>query len=436
MTVKPVNWRRQHLIFVSLLVMIFIIVGLLAVRYDRVWDLTHNRRHTLSQTSIDIVKQLQQPLKITAFSRGNPQVKQLIHRLLDKYRQYATIELVFVNPDTAIDSVNQYGITRDGELLIHYQGRVSHATDLSETTLTRAIYQVLQSRQRQVLFVTGHSERSLGNDNNAYGALYERLTANGMKVGQVDLNVSRRVPDYTDVLVIADAKYPYGDHEITAIGNYLQDGGQLLWLNEADSALLPGLVKQLAVKHSDATIINRSAKKYQLNRNDYVVIEPQSDFPILRRINTMILLPGATPLDVLPTTAAKAWQISPLLTIDHESFLKQQRTISQATLPLNVGVVLVASDVQHAQKAVVIGDADFLSNQFIGFGQNAHLADNLFAYLSAVDTQFIQIIDTMPAAVTISEQTLYNLALTFIVIVPLLLLLMGLLIRRYLRRRG
>ncbi len=63
---------------------------------------------------------------------------------LDNY-PYIDIDLTYRNPDTAIDAVREYGISRDGELLIHYQGATAHATALDETAITRAIYQLLQA---------------------------------------------------------------------------------------------------------------------------------------------------------------------------------------------------------------------------------------------------------------------------------------------------
>ncbi len=56
--VKKYNWQRQHRLFVTLLLAIFILAGILAVRYDRFWDLTLNRRNQLSETSVKIVRQL------------------------------------------------------------------------------------------------------------------------------------------------------------------------------------------------------------------------------------------------------------------------------------------------------------------------------------------------------------------------------------------
>ncbi|MGY0399202.1 MAG: GldG family protein [Ostreibacterium sp.] len=422
-----------------MLIAIFICIGLLAVRFDKPFDLTLYQRNVLKPISQKIVQQLTSPLMVTAFARGNSSVKALINRQLAKYRTYADIQLIFKNPDTEIDLVNQYNITRDGELLLSYEGKTTHVGALTETAITRGIYTLLEDKLRKILFVTGHGERSLDNTNRGYGALYERLISNKMKVGQVDLAISKKVPDNTDLLVIADPKIAYTDNQVSAIVNYIEAGGRLLWLAEHDSSRLPGLVSALGVTSKPSVLINRSGKKYKLDNNSYMVIEPQSDTrksqPILSTINTMLLFPVASPITVLPTVSAKNWQVIPLLHINAESFLKRETTILKAPASVDIGLLLTAESIDKTQKVVVIGDADFASNQFIGFGQNADFSLNLFRYLVMTDNRFININDTVPPPVVISERRLGYLAIVFIVVLPLFILLIGAMVRRYLRAK-
>ncbi|MBS9778470.1 MAG: GldG family protein [Gammaproteobacteria bacterium] len=434
---KIKSWQAQHIRFVALLFGIFILVGFLAVRYDRSIDVTLSHRHALSESSIEVVKQLTEPMKVTAFVRGNPKVKKLIIRLLAKYQQYAEINLIFKNPDNAIDLVREYGIDRDGELVFEYQGRRAYSADLSETSMTKAIYQVLGSSVRKILFVTGHGERGGSKAQSDYSALFKRLREADMKVGQVDLKIAKTVPNDVDLLVVADAQIEFTDAENQKIKNYLANGGSLLWLAEPNSARLPALVSELAVSTGQGTLINRSAKKYSMkNSPDYIVIEPQkTDMPILEGINTMLMFVQSAPLQILPTDAQSNWQILPLLPVADESFIKTDSTISKAPTPTLLGLLLVSTNVEREQKVVVVGDADFLSNQFIGFGQNSDFAMNIFTYLSAPKDVFVRIEQPMPPAVIISSTELGYLALVFIVVIPLLILLLGLFIR-YRFRRG
>ena len=80
------NWQKQHTRFVALLVGIFILIGLLVVRYDYKIDVAFNQRNSLSLQGIQIAKQLSDPLKVTAFAQGNLKVKKLINSNLVSYK--------------------------------------------------------------------------------------------------------------------------------------------------------------------------------------------------------------------------------------------------------------------------------------------------------------------------------------------------------------
>ncbi len=198
-------------------------IGLLSVRYDRSVDITLSQRHELSPQSVKVVKQFTTPVTVKAFVRGNPQVKKLIGRIVAKYQQHAEMNLLFENIDTAVDLVREYGISRDGELIFEYQGRRSHSPDLSETSMTRALYRLLRSAPRRVIFVTGHGEREGSNDLSGYAALFERLAEADMKVGKLDLNVAKSVPDDVDLLVIADARIDFSEAENNAVEKLMAD---------------------------------------------------------------------------------------------------------------------------------------------------------------------------------------------------------------------
>lgn len=428
--------NRQYYYFISVLIGIFILIGLLAVRYDRRLDITLDGRNSLHPNSEKIVKQLDEPLSVIAFSRGNPQVKKLISRLLDKYRQSATIKLTFKNPDTAIDLVKAYHITRDGELVIEYKGQQEHVADLSETSVTKAIYRLLQPKIKEIAFVIGHNERLFSNELADYGVLLDKLKASNFNVSTLDLNLIDSVPKDTDVLVIADAKSPLTDRETKAIGNYLKRGGALLWLGEADSNPQSSLVANIGVKIEPQTVINRLGKKYQLNNPEYLVIEPSNNLTLLNQINTMLLFPKASPIVILPISASEQWQAFPFLLPTGDSFIKDNdNTITKPKNATPIAVLLTSKNIEQSQKVIVIGDADFMSNQFIGFGQNMDFSLNLFQYLSAVNDDFIQISDNLPEPVVMSEKTIGYLAVIFIMIVPIAVLLIGLSVRAILRRK-
>ncbi len=310
------KWQRQHYGFLALLLGIFILCGFLAVRYDRTWDLTWNQRNQLSETSLNIVKQLKSPVHVSAFSRGNPKVKALISRLLMRYKRHADMNWEFKNPDAEIDAVRQYGITRDGELLLTYEGNGVLVKTLNETAISRALYRLLQGKTRHVLFASGQGERNFNGDDNSYSQLKKRLQQADIVVNQVDLALTKGIPAQTDVLVLAAPKHAYDETEAQAIADYLNAGGRLLWLaSQAEHSEQAMLSSLLGARFDAGWLIGQSGKVYGLNNPAYVPIIPsqKSPSPALVGIDTLLVFPKASPIQVLPTESAKAWLSEPLL---------------------------------------------------------------------------------------------------------------------------
>lgn len=441
------QWQRQHRLFVALLLGIFCLSGLLAVRYDRAWDLTADRRNQLSETTVTLVEQLESPLHITAFSRGNPKVKTLINRLLTRYQDHAEVNWVFKNPDAEIDAVRRYGIQRDGELLLTYQGQSVLVDTLNETAISRGIYLLLQGKTRQAVFVIGHGERGFSvDDDSGFSKLKQRLESESINALSVDLAISKQIPDDTDVLILAAPQYDYSEAETQMIADYLNRGGRLLWLanhqsvkrqsdNRIPNNAQASLSRLLGVRFADGILLGQAGKTFGFDDPAYVPIvpTPNASSSALAGIETLLVFPEASPIAVLPTIAAKQWHAEPLLSpMPSDWLLKTAQTIEKATSPVVIGLALTPVDVTQRAKVWLIGDADFASNRYIGQGQNADFAVNAVRQLATPDTAHIAIANEMPPPVILSETTLAYLALAMMLGVPLLLLSLG----RIVRQRG
>jgi ABC-type uncharacterized transport system involved in gliding motility auxiliary subunit len=107
--------------------------------------------------------------------------------------------------------------------------------------------------------------------------------------------------------------------------------------------------------------------------------------------------------------------------------------------PLNIGITLSRSHQLDdgslfEQRVVVIGDADFLSNRYLGNGSNLELGLNLINWLSHDDNLIA--ISPRPAPDTrleLSQSQKIVISFTFLLVIPLLLIGTGM--RIWLKRR-
>lgn len=433
------NWKRQHHLFLALLLGIFMLGGLLAVRYDRGWDLTQNQRNQLDEASITLMQQLKKPLHISAFVRGNPKVKALINRLLSRYQAHGDVRWTFKNPDSEIDAVRTYNITRDGQLLLQYQGQKLLVDELNEAAISQGIYTLLQGKNRQVLLLSGHGERNVKPQANGYALLKQRLDQINIEVLGLDIKRSDRLPDGIDLLVLADPQHAYDEQSVAMIADYLQRGGRLLWLAGKPQ---PALTRLLGARIAEGELLSTDNSDYGLDNPRYIPVIPTHDNQqkILQNIDTMLVFPGVSPVIMLPTDSGAQYRQQPLIQVNGQLMLQQQQSIRKAATPVTLAMALQpltpdnsTAMPERSTRVWLFGDADFLADGFIGLGQNSDFALSLFTRLTAVDTRYLASIDRLPTPVTVADTTLAYLGLVFIVIIPLLLFVLGMFIRRRLQ---
>ena len=63
--------------------------------------------------------------------------------------------------------MRELGITVDGALILHYQGREQRLDELSERSLSNALERLVRGSERIVAFVTGDGERRADGKANA-----------------------------------------------------------------------------------------------------------------------------------------------------------------------------------------------------------------------------------------------------------------------------
>lgn len=422
--------KRQQLYFYTLLFGLFLLVALLATHYNRSFDVTTYQGNSLDKTSIQLLQRLQSPLAITAFVTHSAKNKKLIQRIISKYQAHADITLTFKNPNVAMDLVRQYDITHEGQLLLRYQDKTAIVNDLSETSITRGIYRVLQRQIRHIAFVSGHGEIYPNSDSD-FSQLKKHLIDNQLKVLAANLSLTEKVPDNVDLLVIAAPQTSYADSEVRSIINYIRRGGQLLWLGDENSVAIPALSRLLAAKIQAATLLNQSGKPYRFKHSRYLAVQPKNnDFLPLQSIQSILALPNTSPVRLLATQEADAWQALPFLPVTDKSYLQQGNDISQLKETAIIGVQLSSKDLQQKQRAVLLGNVDFLRNEWLGQGENSTFAVQLFRYLSIPSDDFIMIETPQASAVIISKKTLAWLAIFFIIMLPIILLLLGKIVRK------
>ena len=443
------QFRLQSGIFLLLFIALLAVLAWLSNRYPYTVDMSANQRNSLSQESALLVKGIQYPLQVTLFVSPINESKPLLEALFERYHQLQpNIKWQSLNPDLHPDLLRAHDIRYDGEVLLEFQGRSEKLTQITETNVSSAIQRLLRQGERWLVFLEGHGERHHYREaNHDFSQFATQLARKGYTIEGLNLTQTSSVPENTDVLILASPKVPLLPGEVDILSDYIDQGGNLLWLADPEQAIdgLDMLADHLAIEFLPGIIVDPNSQLMGLDRVDFALIAEYPRHAITQNLGSMSLFPQAQPIEF---HGAEEWQRKNFLRSDVHSWNETGELIGEVfkgdnddeiSGPLNIGITLARNQQDSdgalvKQRVVIIGDADFLSNRYLGNGSNLEIGTNLINWLSHDDRLIA--ISPRPAPDTrleLSPYSQYAIAFTFLLVLPLVLLASGL--RIWLKRR-
>jgi ABC-type uncharacterized transport system involved in gliding motility auxiliary subunit len=445
--------RLDGWLFALLLVLAAGAIGYLSTRYARQADWTANGRTSLSAESRAVLAQLNGPVEIVSYANPQGDLRQTIAGFLQRYQAVKPdLTLRFVDPQLDPAKMRELGITVDGALILHYKDREQRLDELSERSLTNALERLLRGGDRIVAFVTGDGERRADGLANAdLGTFINQLEARGMRAVPLNFAQVTAVPEHTDLVVLASPSLALAPGAVQALTGYVQNGGNLLWLTEPanDDLGLKPLADALGVHVLPGVLVDGSGTALGLHDPRVIALGDYQPQAITQGFALTTLFPQVSALAQVP---ASGWTAKPFLRSGVQSWTEFQPIdnskpsdirfdagTGELKGPLDFGYALSRlspSPDKSEQRAVVIGDGDFLSNTFLGNGGNRALGERVFDWLLGDD----KLVDLPPRGapdrlLQISQGELNALSVGFLIALPLLLLVIGGLIVWRRRRR-
>ena len=444
--------RLQSSLFLLLFVATFGLVAWLSTLFPVSIDLSKNQRNSLSEESLRLMQSIHQPLQITLFVSPNHENREAYERLFRRYEQHQpNIEFKSLNPDLFPGLLSQHDIRFDGESLIEFAGRSEKISRINESNITNAIQRLIRQGERWLVFLQGHGERNPYRDaNHDYSTFAAQLAGKGYTVENLNLAQTNSIPENTDILVLASPLVPLLPGEVDLVKDYLHKGGNLLWLADPDQVTdgLEEIADYLAIEFLPGIIVDPNSQLLGLNRVDFALVAEYPHHPVTQSIDAVALFPQAQPLEFHGDS--EDWEVSTVL-ISGESSWNETGAMQgkiyngddddELTGPLKLGLTLAASHENDdgelsKQRIAIIGDADFISNQYLGNGANLDIGVNLVNWLSHDDNLIS--ISPRPAPdtqLTLSQNEQIVISFGFLLLLPALLFGCGLRIWLVRRKR-
>ncbi len=390
---------------------------------SRRWDLSSDKRNSLSSLTYRTLDALQGPAHIYSFFdedyeyQGVPLTDEL-YRLLGRYTDYNT--LVFTtyvdpedDPERAAILAEELNVALErvkNSLIIVYQGRKLEVTPAAlaspperrpqsaarwvfdgEQGVTQALLRLLDPRVPNVFFSSGHRELYLSEmprPEQSASRLAAALVRNNLNIRHFIVSAQQPIPESCDILAIAAPRTAISKPYVDMIRRYLDDGGRLLYIAPPqglpEDSLAGDALNQYLFEIG-------GAYRFDLVEDRSNCFNSDPRLPLAKLTSTddsdaRFVFPMTRSLRDNPLSPENGWISRRLL----ESFPTSQAAIAGRSSPgpFTLAFRSVKTTPHGEARVAVIASSQMASDAGIGFGDNVSIITTLAQWLAGREESF------------------------------------------------
>lgn len=378
-------------LLISLLALV-IVIQVLQVYFFR-WDLTSEKRYSLSDNTKNLVSGLEKDLYFEVYLAGDlpigfEKLQKACLEMIDEFSSYSNVHLSYalINPNdvanpqkrkelfdqlvsrglkpinlqekTTDGSLNQKLIVpgiiihdREKETSVHLLNSVAglssdqnlnHSIEELEFELTLAIRVLQNTIPKEIAFLTGHGELGEYEVADFTASLLQRYEVKRIMAQDLNSKKSRY-----SALVIAQPRMEFTEEDKYNIDQYVMNGGSVLWLVDEVIASMDSLVTQESTMAFFQPLnMEDQLFKYGVRINPDLVMDVQSQ-----------LIPIQTALPGQPAKFTPApWYYSPLLVAPDSHPITRKLNVIKAEFANSIDFV---GDNKQIKKQVLLASSEY-----------------------------------------------------------------------------
>lgn len=313
--------RNRSLLKLFGWILFFILLIFLSNQYFRRFDLTDDKRYSLSDSTKEMLSHLPGTIHITVYLKGDmPAGFQRLSRstkeLLDEFKVYGGDKLQYILADPAsgksdsdktkfyqqlakeglqptnvqVNGNDQYSsrIIVPGAMIyygsedapvnllanemgLEAQDALNVSVSQLENQFSQAIQVLVQNKKTKIAFVAGQGElgpRDVSDILQSLAQFYE--------IHAIDLKRSTIIPEEISCLIIARPTTPFSEAEKYKLDQYLMRGGHILWLLNGTNASIDSLqIKPKCLALAQEVNLDDQLFRYGVRMNPNLVMDLQ-----------------------------------------------------------------------------------------------------------------------------------------------------------------
>jgi ABC-type uncharacterized transport system involved in gliding motility auxiliary subunit len=400
---KQTKYAAYVTVYVLVVLGVIGAVNFLAQRHNRSLDTTSNKRFSLADQSVKVVRELKEDVKITYFDRTSN--FQNARDLLDRYDNLSPkLSVEYIDPDRKPTVARAAGVRSYGTIFVEAAGRKEEAKSVTEEEITGALIRALKGGVRTVCFVTGAGEHRLDDfEREGYSNFKELIERNNYKTQTISLIEKPEVPSECTVVVVGGPKYDYLEPAVKALKSWVENGGAALFMLDpplrlgsggetSDNAALVQALESWGVVLNKDLVLDTSGIGQLFGLNEAVPLVASYEFhPIVREMREIAT---AFPLvRSVDTKSAEKTSLDKLFSSSSNSYATTNLSSSSVKIdpdkdkkgPLTLAVAGTYDTGKENKKGrfVVVGSSSWVANSILRFNGNRDLAMNMLNWLSA-----------------------------------------------------
>lgn len=389
------NFKRNQLLSFAITLIIIIVVNIIGSFLYTRFDLTSEKRYTLSDTSKEILKNLDDYVYFRVYLEGEfpagfKKLRKETKEMLDEFRAYTKfIDYEFINPSESDDAAErnetykllyQSGLnptelsiqSKDGAqqiviwpcALVSYQEK-EMPLDLLDTQLGKssqdalnnsaqnleykfisAIKDLSQNKKPSVAFIEGHGELDKDEVYDITNTLSKKYNVKRIEIDEKisaltqrtkDLDSSTIIKPIYDAIIIAKPTEAFSEKDKFIIDQYIMYGGKVLWLVDPVFATMDSLQNSESTMGNTLNVnLDDMLFKYGVKLNKNLLLDYNSAAIALRTGQ----MGGQAQIEYF------RWYYFPLLTAASDNNIVKNINPIKADFVSSIEPVISDSDVQ------------------------------------------------------------------------------------------
>jgi ABC-type uncharacterized transport system involved in gliding motility auxiliary subunit len=432
--------------FTTVLVLgIIVVVLMLSHSHNKRFDLTEEKKFTLSEQTIKMLNNLDQEVTAIIFHVDGGAHLTQANQLLDQYRYHSKkFKIQPINTNKEPLEARKYNLSSPNALVLRTEDKQEVVSRISEEDVTNALIKILSEGRKTVYFTIGHGERDIGKgEEDQFSIAAEALRKSSYDIKTINL-MKEAIPPDCDLLVIAGPKTDLIDQELQQVKNYLHSGGSVFVMLETvqQYSNLNSFLTEKGLRIDNDIIIDPMSN--QLLGSYFMPVGVYGRHKIVENFNIISFFLLARSLTILeeqpdnifwtsfvnssPSSLSKPDDAlkSGGMEIEKSDRRGPFTIAAAASWSLDEEAAPTQEDKQNEAKIIVAGNTNFASNQFFNIQGNGDLFLNSVSWLTEKENLIsIRPKDVVSASVFLTSQDKQTIMLVSLGLLPLTVILAG-----------